>query len=239
MNQSRLDLDQQLEAITTEGNRFWDAIEAAADLQARVPSCPEWRIADLAQHLTSVHAFWARIVEGDGAGGDRAVEATALVDLGREALQRMVEVLRSADPQQHVWTWTAQEDVAFVTRHQVQEAAVHRWDAQAAAGVAIDPIAPEIASDAIDEFVTLARPALTKDAAPLPGSVHLHCTDFDGEWFVHPDGQVEPIHAKGDVALRGRASDLLLGLYSRVPLDQLDVIGDRPVAEAFLSVHLG
>jgi len=225
-----LSTDRQLDAIRTEGGRFWDTIDAAGDLEARVPSCPEWTITDLAQHLAGVYIFWTQIVEPEGGSDDLP---------GRDALQRMVEVLAAADPGQHVWTWSAQQDVAFVIRHQVQEAAVHRWDAQTAAGADVDPIASDLAADAIDEFLTLARPAMTEDSPPLPGSVHLHCTDVDGEWFVHPDGRVEPIHAKGDVALRGTASDLLLALYSRVPLDALDVIGDRAVAEAFLDVHLG
>jgi uncharacterized protein (TIGR03083 family) len=245
-----LDLTQQLEAITTEGNRFWDAIEAAADLQARVPSCPDWDIDDLARHLLGVHAGWTDLVEHPSddptqafgtsvPGADLASDKAALVPLGRETLHRMVDVFGAADQQQPTWTWAAQQDVAFITRHQVQEAAVHRWDAQIASGVSVDPIAPEVAADSIDEYLTLGRPAFTQGAPPMPGSVHLHCTDVDGEWFVHPDGRVEPIHAKGDVALRGGASDLLLAVYGRVSLDQLDVIGDRAVAQAFLSVEFG
>jgi uncharacterized protein (TIGR03083 family) len=234
-----LSSDQQLDAIRTEGSRFWDTIDAATDLEARVPSCPDWNVGDLARHLAGVHAFWTQIVDPEAVSNDRPIDTIALVGLGREALQRMVDVLASADPQQHVWTWASQQDVAFVTRHQVQEAAVHRWDAQTAAGADVDPIAPDAAADAIDEFLILARPALTKDSPPLGGSVHLHCTDVDGEWIVHADGRVEPIHAKGDVALRGTASDLLLALYSRIPLDNLDIIGDRAVAAAFLDVHLG
>jgi hypothetical protein len=65
--------------------------------------------------------------------------------------------------------------------------------------------------------------------------VHLHCTDADGEWIVHADGRVERAHAKGDAAMRATASDLVLALYRRVPIDQLDVVGDRAVAEAFLA----
>jgi hypothetical protein len=56
--------------------------------------------------------------------------------------------------------------------------------------------------------------------------VHIHCTDTSGEWLVHADGRVEPIHAKGDAAIRGTASDILLGLYDRIPLGDLDLIGD-------------
>jgi uncharacterized protein (TIGR03083 family) len=245
----RLDLDRQLDAITTESDRFWDAIETAPDLDAPVPSCPDWTVRDLAQHLMGVHTAWTEMVEHPAedptqafakevAARDDSRQKDELVALGRKTAQRMVDAFRSADQQQPTWTWATQQDVAFITRHQVQEAAVHRWDAQTAAGVDVVPIDPEVASDSIDEFLTLSRPALTGDAPALPGTVHLHCTDVEGEWFVHPDGRVEPIHAKGDVALRGAASDLLLALYSRIPVDQLDVIGDRAVAEAFLSVHL-
>ena len=42
-------------------------------------------------------------------------------------------------------------------------------------------------------------------------------------------------HAKGDAALRGTANDLLLALWRRVGPDALEVIGDRDVAERFLS----
>jgi predicted transcriptional regulator len=179
-----------------------------------------------------------RAFERETASTNEATDKAALVALGRERLQRMVDLFGSADQQQPTWTWASQQDVAFITRHQVQEAAVHRWDAQAAAGVAVDPIAADVAADSVDEFLVLSRPALTRGAPPMPGTVHLHCTDVDGEWFVQPDGAVERIHAKGDVALRGSAADLLLALYRRVAIDQLDVVGDRTVGEAFLSVHL-
>jgi uncharacterized protein (TIGR03083 family) len=169
-----LSSDQQLDAIRTEGSRFWDTIDAATDLEARVPSCPDWNVGDLARHLAGVHAFWTQIVDPEAVSNDRPIDTIALVGLGREALQRMVDVLASADPQQHVWTWASQQDVAFVTRHQVQEAAVHRWDAQTAAGADVDPIAPDAAADAIDEFLILARPALTSTASgsstPTAGS---------------------------------------------------------------------
>jgi uncharacterized protein (TIGR03083 family) len=247
---SRLPLEEQLDAISTEGNRFWDAIEVAGDMQVPVPSCPDWMLDDLAVHLLGVHAGWTELVEHpsddptkafgiETSRTDQPMDKAALVKHGRETMRRMVDVFGTTDQNQPTWTWAAQQDVAFITRHQVQEAAVHRWDAQTAAGVDVDAIAPEVAADAIDEYLTLSRPAFTRGGPPLPGSVHLHCTDIDGEWFVHPEGQVEPIHAKGDVALRGSASDLLLALYGRVSPDELDIIGDRSVAEAFLGVKFG
>jgi hypothetical protein len=64
----------------------------------------------------------------------------------------------------------------------------------------------------------------------MSGSVHLHCTDVAGEWFIEPEGNVDRAHAKGDVAVRGTASDLLLALYDRVPIESLDVIGNESLA---------
>jgi hypothetical protein len=40
-------------------------------------------------------------------------------------------------------------------------------------------------------------------------------------------------HAKGDVAARGTASDLLLFLWGRVPADSLEVFGDADLLARF------
>jgi hypothetical protein len=76
-------------------------------------------------------------------------------------------------------------------------------------------------------------------AAPLGGSVHLHCTDVDGEWLLTADADGTDVvtreHAKGDAAMRGPAHDLLLVLWRRQSLDTIDVIGDRAVAERLVA----
>jgi hypothetical protein len=135
-----------------------------------------------------------------------------------------------------VWTWSTRQDVGFIRRHQVQETAVHRWDMQdAATSTPPEPIDAEPAADAIDEFLTYQVPFAVADGSKLPGTVHLHCTDAEGEWFVHENGRLERAHIKGDVALRGTASDLLLALYARIDLDTLDVIGNAKVATHFIE----
>jgi len=75
-------------------------------------------------------------------------------------------------------------------------------------------------------------------------TVHIHGTDdpapADGaEWLLTftADGvEVQATHAKGDVALRGPAHELLLTLWRRRPLVGLDVVGDAAVAERLLEV---
>ncbi len=148
-------------------------------------------------------------------------------------------VLTDTDPATPHWTWTADKTTGFVVRRMAQETAVHRLDAERAAGRTY-VIDPELASDGVDEFLfAFLRRGSTPTAPPLDGSVHLHCTDVAGEWLVVDDGAggyvVTREHAKGDAAIRGTANDLLLVLWRRLPLDAVEVIGDRAVAERFIA----
>jgi hypothetical protein len=134
-----------------------------------------------------------------------------------------------------VWTWSEQKDVAFIQRRMAQEAAVHRWDAQRAAGHT-EPIDVELAVDGIDEFLEHFVDPPGEDHPG--GSVHLHAGDAEGEWWIAPGPggwTVERAHRKGDAALRGPASDLLLALWRRVEPSELDVVGDAAVAARFLG----
>ncbi|MEY2446873.1 MAG: hypothetical protein QOH79_349 [Acidimicrobiaceae bacterium] len=232
-----------LEAIRREGDRFY-ATADAADPTLGVPSCPGWDIADLVWHLGEVHWFWTTDVELRATDPDeveqakpqRPTEYPEVITFGRSQLDRMISVLAATSDDVPVWTWSDDHTVGFIRRHQVQEAAVHRWDMQnAATHDPPAPIDPAVASDSIDELLVSTLPWGVNQEKPLPGTVHVHCTDTEGEWFIHPDGRVEPIHAKGDVALRGTASDLLLAMFTRVGIDTLDVIGDESLARKLIE----
>ncbi|HVF76052.1 MAG TPA: maleylpyruvate isomerase N-terminal domain-containing protein [Acidimicrobiales bacterium] len=234
-----------LAAIRTDAERFYDVAEGA-DPTRPVPSCPAWTVADLAWHLGEVHWFWGTDVETragapdevEAAKPDRPATHAEVVTWGRAQAERMLGILDTTPDDVAVWTWAMDEsghNVGFVRRHQVQEAAVHRWDMENAATGRPQPVEPDAAADAVDEVLAITLPWGVRPEKPLSGSVHLHCTDVEGEWFVHPEGQVERAHAKGDVAIRGTASDLLLALYTRVPLNGLDVIGDAAVAHELVA----
>jgi uncharacterized protein (TIGR03083 family) len=131
-----------------------------------------------------------------------------------------------------------------------QETAVHRWDASHAVGIPYE-IPAAVAADGIDEFLSFfaaGRPSA--GAAPVGGTVHLHCTDLDkdvaegaddrsaavGEWMVTrlDESGIEFTreHAKGDAAVRGRSNDLLLWLWRR-PAGPVEILGDADVAARF------
>ena len=118
-----------------------------------------------------------------------------------------------------------------------QETAVHRWDAQDAAGDP-EPIDAELAVDGVDEWLEVFGASQDRKPEGAGETIHLHRTDGEGEWLVRvqPDRiDVTRGHEKGDAALRGSSSDLLLVLWRRLPLDRVEVLGDRAVAERFLG----
>ncbi|MGB8859137.1 MAG: maleylpyruvate isomerase family mycothiol-dependent enzyme [Ilumatobacteraceae bacterium] len=231
-----------LAALARDGEAFAAACEAA-DMSATVAACPGWSVADLAWHINEVLAFWATIVgqqRDSWEGYERPARSAddELVAAVRAQLAATLSILGAVDPAQPNWTWAADHSAGFVIRRLAHEMAVHRRDAEQAAGrdTVIDAA---LASDGIDEFLTYFRGDVAEGALPVGGSVHLHCTDVAGEWTVRPlpagSDAVVREHAKGDAAIRGAASDILLVLWRRRPLNAVDVVGDPAVAERFVA----
>ena len=159
--------------------------------------------------------------------------------ISEPGLDELINVLSSIDPVRSCWTWAGIQDVAWVIRRMAHETAVHAWDAHVSAGNNAE-IEAALASDGIDEYVHVMLVSNMRDGeALLSGSVHIHCTDVDGEWLIVPtdtsDVVVTREHAKGDCAIRGSASQLLLGLWRRTPMSSLEVIGSSDVAAQFLN----
>ena len=225
-------------AITTHSTGFAEATRG--NLDAPVEHCPGWSVADLVWHLTEVHWFWATIAEErltgppDESRRPARSEGDALVDAFVAGAARLVQVLRDADQGATCWTWAPQQqDVAFVTRHQVQEAAVHHWDAVHAAGGRLT-IEPAVAADSVEEFLTfsVSTDADPADPArpPLNGTLGLRATDAPDVWTV-TDGDVPgTIRTASGTAdaptLAATASDLILWLYARADLDTSGVPDD-------------
>ncbi|MEO5901063.1 MAG: maleylpyruvate isomerase family mycothiol-dependent enzyme [Ilumatobacteraceae bacterium] len=240
-----MDRDDYLAALRRDADGFGDAC-AVGDLAAPVPSCPEWSLADLLWHLTEVFDFWGSVAAGpllDPAGHTDPTRPPdgELMSTFRSGVTGLLATLTQIDPATPVWTWSTDKTAGFIIRRMAQETAMHRWDAEAAAGRS-STIEPELATDAIDEFLFLFAGypyAEGKGPQPIGGSVHLHCTDVPGEWFVvdgaHGSMVTTRQHTKGDCAIRGPAADLLLALWRRVPLSTVEVIGDAELAARFIA----
>jgi uncharacterized protein (TIGR03083 family) len=236
--------DDYLDAITRESALLTDAA-ARAGLDAPVPTCPDWNVADLLGHLGRVQS-WARLtVETRTAEripwGDLPdpPPAAELPDWFREQGPALVATLAATDPATPVWTFDDDGTARFWYRRQAHEVAVHRVDAQSAAGD-VTPIDPPLAVDGVDEWLHLMPFRLSGPIAGRGETVHLHCTDvpepLSGEWLATLQGEavsIERVHAKGDVAARATASDLDLFLWGRVPASDLEVFGSVALLERF------
>jgi MDMPI C-terminal domain len=113
-------------------------------------------------------------------------------------------------------------------------------DAEQAVGRPLGPIEPALSIDGIDEIMTVFLPVVGAARSPGDGrTVHLRATDTRGEWLIRFDEDdvlVEAGQARVDAAVRGPASELLLWLWGRLPLDGFEVVGDRGAAEALRGV---
>ncbi|HEX7131869.1 MAG TPA: maleylpyruvate isomerase family mycothiol-dependent enzyme [Iamia sp.] len=247
-----MDPAQHRAAIVREGAAL--AAIPASGLAADVRSCPEWTVERLVGHTGRVHRWATSFLALGGAMGEpdpgpRPPPGEAILPWYREALDGLVTELDRHDPSEPVDTFAGPSDVAFWFRRQAHEIAVHRWDAEdAVAPGGATPFDPALAADGIDEWLHLFVPRFLVDKgdgtpADLVGAtLHVHCTDTEGEWLLTLTAEgcaVERAHAKGDAALRGPAGDLLLAVWHRKPLAEIDVVGDADRAGAILDlVHV-
>lgn len=235
------------------------ALRAAASdagLDARVPGCPDWSVRDLITHLGEVQLFWAAAVAagqpdgppGEDLVGDREPGAD-LLGWSAAATGRLTEALREAGADRPCWAWWAESGAPLtsgaIARHQVQEAGVHAFDAQEAAGRA-EPLPAVVAADGIGEFLTVGLASMGP-WPNRPGAVGLAAADGTA-WRVSltPDGaratEAGELAAgpagteqQPDAWLRGTASDLVLALYGRHTDRGVATEGDRELAAAMLS----
>ncbi|HUZ23617.1 MAG TPA: maleylpyruvate isomerase N-terminal domain-containing protein [Streptosporangiaceae bacterium] len=231
------------------------ALRTAAGLagpDARVPGCPDWSVRDLVAHLGEVQRFWAAVVAAGPAASPPAEDQihdlepdNDLIGWSADWTGELVRALAEAGPGRPCWTWWpesgAPADSGAVARHQVQEAAVHAFDAQEAAGRA-EPLPADVAADGLGEFLTVGmatmggwpheagRVALTADGGPAwlvdlgPSGARAQEDEVPGTGQAVPGARV-----------RGSASDLVLALYGRQPRGSLDIEGDQELATRLLS----
>lgn len=225
------------------------AVLERADVKARVPSCPEWTVHDLAEHLGAIHRWAEHLVRL------RAPKRIPSSEMGLELgpvdatwLRRggavLLATLRQGNPEAPMWAWGADQHLRFWSRRQLHETMVHRIDLELAVGAA-PFVEPPIATDAIDEFLVNLKGA--SYFSPKVNEIHgdhqmlrFTTTDTAGNWTIElrEDGFVLTRDAGGaDVELSGAAANLSMVLYRRRDLDasEVDVQGDRDLLDFWLT----
>ena len=226
------------------------AAARASGSDAPVPSCSEWTMSKLVKHTGTIHRWVIGVIDQQGP------ISPAELDLGipeseadypewlETGASALVSALAAQDPEGDLWAWGADQHVRFWSRRMAHETAVHRWDGETALG-APTPIERALAVDGIDERFENLPSSISRTPAGVEAlvgdgeSIHLHATDTDGEWLIRftPDGLVVTReHSKGDVAVRGTASDLLLLTLGREPASPLEIFGDEAMLEAKAAI---
>ncbi|GAA2571820.1 maleylpyruvate isomerase family mycothiol-dependent enzyme [Winogradskya consettensis] len=237
-----LDFPELLRLIDERSDAFRATIAAAPSLDVVVPTCPEWTLFDLAEHIGTGRRSWAATV----AAGPAETKADLPPDTpeaprdDREALltwladstQELVDALRKAGPDSTCWNWWADSQspptTGAVARHQLQQFVVHTYDAQLTIGTP-QPLPTAAAFDGVDEF-NLTCVATTTPWPHAPATLDFHATE-GRTWRVHlstAGARIStPDETPADVTITATASNLVLNFYDRIPLDTLSIEGDR------------
>lgn len=253
--------DRYCDEIAHQVGLLRAVVTSGADLSATVPTCPDWTLEQLVRH-TGGALRWVELMvrtraqeeipeervpgaEGPEGEGDPAALDAWLAQTG----EMLVGALREAGPDAKVWGWAGVLNAGFWARRMTHEITIHRADATLAAKLPYE-VAPDIAADAIDEWLEIvewAQRTLPDDPSRelrRSGSIHLHATDntpeVNAEWFIDLTGDAiawRRGHEKATVALRGPLTAVLLAFYRRLPLDgpELEVLGERELLEFWLE----
>ncbi|HEY3977333.1 MAG TPA: maleylpyruvate isomerase family mycothiol-dependent enzyme [Streptosporangiaceae bacterium] len=226
---------------------------ARTDWSRPVPDCPGWTAAGLVGHMGAILGWMAKIVATGEAvpRRDREVppaDQDALAAWYSTRLDRTLSVLAAGPAQAPAWTFSSRGDkqVGWWRRRVAVELAIHRWDAQHAAGPerALPPaLDGNVAAAGIEEFLTEFLPGLLTQPGleGLTGSLHLHATDGASEWWVSLDDKERavavPGHRKADTAIRATRSDLLLWLTNRQQPGALEISGSPEAAARWVQLR--
>jgi uncharacterized protein (TIGR03083 family) len=237
-----------------------DALAAAAQrgLEPAVPSCPGWTVRDVVGHTGAVHRQKEQIVrERWTDGGPDLVEppATDLIEWFLAGSGMLLETLADTNPLIPVYSWyPPDQSVGFWCRRMAHETAIHRVDAELGHGI-VNPVEPALASDGIDEVLTVMIEGYPEWATPTATdeTLRIECTDQPGSWSmrfitwsgagpesgtVYRDqpGIVLDESARAASVIRGSACDLDLFLWGRAQKGRLALVGDTSLVDRLRDI---
>lgn len=146
----------RLRACLDEDYRLMTAALEATDPAGPVPSCPDWDVSALGFHVAEVYEYVTELI-GTGRTPDderplpTETDPVKAVELTYAALTAQFDAREPADA---VPTWYGPDQtVGFWIRRMAHETAIHRIDAEQAAGLVVNPVPNDLAVDGIDEFL--------------------------------------------------------------------------------------
>ena len=238
-----------LDALRSEADRFFD-VASVTSPELPIPACPDWTVESLVSHLGGIHYWVAATVEAGGQNpGVRPPErpdGADAVPWARDGFNAMMATFDATRPDSPCWNFGpgSPQIVAWWYRRQALEVSIHRFDVESAAGSPSE-VDAHLAVEGIDEILCDMFPRLHARGATaaLHGTLHLHATDAQGEWWIDfddPEPSARREHKKASTALRGPASGLYLWLWNRQTPEEarLEVFGPEDVVTAWKSVTI-
>lgn len=232
---TRWDWTDHLRVIERAATDLADRARATG-LDAPVPTCPRWTVADLVAHQGIVHRWAVSNLTGTGNVSTpkgqvlREVPGDQLVDWFEDGAQRLLATLTGApeDVEAMVFLEDAPPPRAFWARRQAHETTIHSVDALAAQLGRVPRadetgVDTEVALDGLDElltgFVTRGRSKLARQDDSTLAVVPL---DSGRAWVLTLGASLrtEEVLAEGDGPqamhrFGGTAPQLYLGLWNR------------------------
>jgi uncharacterized protein (TIGR03083 family) len=257
-----MEIAEHIAMLRRQGDLLADAAERAG-LDAAVPPCPPWQVRDLLRHTGYIHRWAARHITErpdqviDGPPEEEILRGGAadsdLLAWFRDGHAALAETLAAADPVLECATFMAAPSaLAFWARRQAHETAIHRADAESAAGT-MPEYPAEFAADGIDELIMGFGRRRKYQPAVGPGAdgglLRVTATDTGDAWSIEAhEGRLQPRHhAGGDAAdsagctVSGAASAVYLFLWNRLDAGRagVTVTGDgSPLASWQASVRV-
>ena len=237
---TRLAPQRYLQLIASDGDRL--AAVAAGRLDAAVPTCPGWTVADLVVHTGAVYQHKVACMRlGRRPQETEFTHAPAdgqdTLDWFRGAHRLLLDELGSRRPDAPTYTWfPPEQDVAFWIRRMAHESVVHRVDAESACGQ-VTAAEDDLAVDGIDEVLDLfLRYAVGQDpqedvAAHNGRSLKVRTGSWAWQVAVSADDPADKIplqrtSAPAQATVSGEPSELMLWLWGRRPDSAVTVHGD-------------
>jgi len=199
--------------------RFCEA--ASRDLRAHVPTCPEWDVTALCDHLARVYQGRSHVIVHSEFIDREAFETRPDGDDPLAWVRRWSDTLDDAlsarDDDTATITFMPEADtVHFWRRRMALETLVHRTDAEIAQGD-VSAMDDELSADGVDELLWFGSHPENDDDDGVDGPSVVALTDGTRTWAVEcaRTGLGRASATSPDVTVRGSAPALLLALTGR------------------------
>jgi uncharacterized protein (TIGR03083 family) len=216
-----------------------------AALEFKVPTCPDWTVNDLVDHVAHVYLHKVECMRHNASPDPwpaPGLDQGPRLDLLHRGFRELSAEFAARGPSTPAKTWFDDDQtVGFWMRRMAHETVIHRIDAELAAGVPSEPVPDELALDGIDEILDLflAWPSTkwTEEfEAVLEPKVagSLGVSAGDKRWLVswQPSGlvTVQPGGGEADAEISGSPEAVLRWLWRRSD-EPLAVTGDETKVE--------